>query len=401
MKKPLLILLFITLTLFNFAQNERNYDVYWKSGLRADSDDGKFKLKIGGRIQTDVIFINQNDSLDNHFEAYNGVEFRRARIYFSGLLYNNIKFKFQLDFAGGDAVIKDAYIHFIKVPFVGNIKVGNFKEPSGLSMLISSNFLTMMERPLGNVFDNDRNIGLMIYNQYFEQRLSLFAGYFYPTDNSGKYVGNKYHLDFRVCGLPVYNTKSGYKVLHLGASYVYQFHDNTEVKFSVRPESHLAPKYLNVTIDKLNKLNDINTEFLLIYNSFSLESELTYSIEHPGQGSILKYSEYHTNAWHVTFSWFATGEHKNYSKSKTFFDEVTPKRNLGQDGGFGALEFAIRYSSIDLNYKDLEGGKMEDITFGINWYLNPATKIAFNYINSHVNTLGIANIYQMRFQIKF
>ncbi len=401
MKKHFLTILLTALTIFLFAQDKDGYKVYWNSGLRAESSDGDFKIKIGGRIQTDAMFINQDDSLNNNFDASNGVEFRRARLYVSGTLYKNVKFKFQVDFADGSAVIKDAYMQFAKIPVIGNLRVGNFKEPSGLSMLTSSKYITMMERPLGNAFDNDRNTGLMINNQHINKRLSWYAGYFYPTDNSGKYVGNKYNLVFRLTGLPVYNTDNGFKVLHLGASYTYQFHDNQEFKFSVRPEAHLAPKYLSVTIDALKNVNDLNTEFLYIYNSLSLEAEYTYTNVFPGIGSTLQKSSYAVYAWHTTLSWFVTGEHKNYDKSKTLFDIVKPKKNLGQDGGFGALELALRYSSIDLNNEDFKGGQLNDITAGINWYMNPAARVSFNYINADVVDLGRANIFQMRFQIVF
>lgn len=394
-------MLLLALSIYVFGQDNGSYKVYWKSGLRAESSDGDFKFRIGGRIQTDAMFINQDDSLNNHFDAANGVEFRRARLYVSGTLYKNVKFKFQVDFAGGDAVIKDAYLQFAKIPVIGNLKVGNFKEPSGLSMLTSSKYITMMERPLGNAFDNDRNIGAMINNQYLDKRLSWYAGYFYPTDNSGKYVGNRYNLVFRLTGLPVYNTDNGFKVLHLGASYAYQFHDNQEFKYSVRPEAHLAPKYLSTKVDALKNVNDINTELLYIHNSISIEGEYTFANVLPGSGSTLQKSSYMVFAWHTTLSWFITGEHKNYVKSKTVFDAIKPKRNLGQDGGFGALELALRYSSIDLNDNDLKGGKINDITAGLNWYLNPATRVSFNYINADVIDLGRANIFQMRFQIVF
>ena len=401
MKKHLIIVLLLALSIYVSGQDNSSYEVFWKSGLRAQSSDGDFKFRIGGRIQTDAMFISQDDSLNNHFDAYNGVEFRRARLYVSGTLYKNVKFKFQVDFANGNAVIKDAYMQFAKIPVIGNLKVGNFKEPSGLSMLTSSKYITMMERPLGNAFDNDRNIGLMINNQYLDKRLSWYAGYFYPTDNSGKYVGNKYNLVFRLTGLPVYNTDNGYKVLHLGASYAYQFHDNQELKYSVRPEAHLAPKYLSVKLDVLKNTNDLNTEFLFIYNSLSIEGEYTYGNILPGNGSTLQKSSYRVFAWHTTLSWFITGEHKNYVKSKTVFDAIKPKRNLGHNGGFGALELALRYSSIDLNDADLKGGKINDITAGLNWYLNPAARVSLNYINADVIDLGRANIFQMRFQIVF
>lgn len=409
LSKPLIVMtrnlaLLLTLIFFgyqSYSQSDKNFKVYWSDGLKAESNDGKTKIKIGGRLQTDVMFINQDDSLDKYFDAKNGVEFRRARIYTSGTIYKNIKFKFQMDFAGGNAVIKDAYIQITKIPVVGNLRIGNFKEPSGLAMLTSSKYITFMERPLGNAFDNDRNIGGMLFNQHFDKRLSWYAGYFYPTDNSGKYLGNKYNLVFRLTGLPMYNVDDGYKVLHLGVSYAYQYQDNSESKYSIRPEAHLAPKYLTLNIDKASNTRDIVGEFLFIMNSVAVEAGYIMANLKPGPSSTLTNSSYKAFAYNGTISWFITGEHKNYVKSKTVFDKVKPKKNFGSEGGIGAFEVALRYSSLNLDDADMQGGQISDITGGLNWYLNPATRVMFNYIYSDVKNLGKSNIFQMRFQIVF
>lgn len=383
------------------GQSDKKLNISWSEGLKAESDNGNTKIKIGGRIQTDLMIISQDDSLNNHFDANNGVEFRRARLYMSGSIYKNIKFKFQVDFAGSSTVIKDAYIQLTKIPVVGNLRVGNFKEPFGLSMLTSSKYITFMERPLGNAFDNDRNTGAMLFNQHLDKRLSWYAGYFFPTQNTGKYVGNKYNLVARLVGLPIYNVDNGYKVLHLGGSFAHQFHDNTEVKYSVRPEAHLAPKYLTVKVDQVADINDFNFEFLLIYNSLSFDAEYTTTTLTPSSGSTLKKTEYNAASYSASASWFVTGEHKNYDKSKTFFDKVKPRKNFGSDGGLGAIELALRYSNINLDDDDLSGGIMSNITAGANWYLNPATRVTLNYVYADVKNIGKANIFQMRFQIVF
>jgi len=44
---------------------------------------------------------------------------------------------------------------------------------------------------------------------------------------------------------------------------------------------------------------------------------------------------------------------------------------------------------------------MNDLTAGLNWYMNPAVRVTFNYIYANVVDLGHANIFQMRFQVAF
>lgn len=402
MKKELVLFALTMLFAIANAQEKIDLNTYWDSGLRFKSVDKNFSFKLGGRIQYDAMFINQDDSLDNHFTAENGSEFRRARLYTSGSIYKRLKYKFQVDFAGNKVVLKDAYIRLTKVPVVGNITVGNFKEPRGFEMITSSNFITMMERSLTNQFDNDRNLGISLYNQYADKRFSVFAGYFFPSGNNAKYSGSEYNLVFRAAGLPIYKVdEKNYKVLHIDAGVTYEDHDNREASYSAKPESHLAPKYLKVTMDVTKSLVEYNIGLVGVYNSLSFEGEYTYSNVNPGAGSVLQNDKYSLSAYYATLSWFITGEHKNYNKSKVAFDRLTPKKNFGKDGGIGAWELAVRYSVLNLNDADLKGGEMDNITVGLNWYLNPVVKVAFNYVRSDIVELGKANIFQTRFQITF
>ena len=105
--------------------------------------------------------------IDNH----SGSEFRRIRLYTSGLIFGNIKYKVQFDFAGGEVRLKDAYIIITKVPFVGNIQVGQFKEPLGLEVLMSSNNIAMIEWVWkGTNTVGWPSMGISATNKYFEVR---------------------------------------------------------------------------------------------------------------------------------------------------------------------------------------------------------------------------------------
>ena len=406
MRKLLLFVFIFSLTIAR-GQDAGKLTAKWKNGLVVENSDKSFSFKFGGRIQYDVMFIKQDDTLDNYFPAMNGSEFRRARLYTKGTIYKNIKYKFQIDFAPGMVVLKDVYLQFGKIPVIGNLRIGHFKEPFGMEMITSSNFITLMERPLANQFDFDRALGFMIYNHHFNKRFSWFAGYFHPDHNLGIYLGKKYNLTFRVFGQPVYNTTGHYRVLHLGAGYSYAFHDENPKVYKTRPEAHLAPKYLQIEIDKLKGGSSFKGELAFIMGSFSFEGEYTLVDLVLPVSSKFENTKYLLDAYFVTVSWFVTGEHKSYSQSKGAFDRVHPKKNIGKNG-FGAVELALRYSNIDLNDDDLVGGDMGDITAGLNWYLNPVTKIAFNYIHSNVDSFlgftgkkGSANIFQMRFQLTF
>ncbi len=105
-------------------ERENEMRVFFKNGLVFVSPDKKFKYMIGGRIQTDFAFYDSNRTFRSNFsEPNSGAEFRRARFFISGLLYNRVKFKAEYDFSGQTA-FKDVYLGLIKLPVVGHFNAG-------------------------------------------------------------------------------------------------------------------------------------------------------------------------------------------------------------------------------------------------------------------------------------
>ena len=75
-----------------FAQEtkkqENPFSVKWKNGLKIESADKNFKLKLGGRIMYDTgYFWMDSEGTDNGYslKTKSGDEFRRARFFTSGI----------------------------------------------------------------------------------------------------------------------------------------------------------------------------------------------------------------------------------------------------------------------------------------------------------------------------
>jgi phosphate-selective porin OprO/OprP len=113
------------------------------------------------------------------------------------------------------------------------------------------------------------------------------------------------------------------------------------------------------------------------------------------------------DGFYIYGSYFLTGESRKYSTSNGAFDRVTPKANFHPtEGGWGAWEIGLRYSTIDLSDGAINGGEADNITVGLNWYLNPNVRWMANYVYSDVeNREDVSdddlNIVQTRFQIDF
>jgi len=351
-----------------------------------------------------TLFFSQNSDLDaafNPLTTTSGTELRRARIFTSGTLYGNIDYKFSVDFSGNQSTIKDAYIGLRKLPIIGNLRVGHVKEPFRLDVLTSSKYITFMERSFVVDFMQERNNGIVFFNDYFDNKLSIQAGYFLNEDNSSddKASNNGYAITTRATSLFI-NNKEKKELLHAGLAYTYRESSSKGYKIASKPESHLSRlKYLFTgPISGVKNISMVNFETAYVKKSFAFQAE--YLTSKINTGIATPIDSYKFYSYYGEISYFLTGESKVFKNSYSGFDRVSPKNNYG-DNSYGAWEVALRYSNSDLNDSDIFGGEQTDIILGLNWYLNPSTRFMVNNVFADIKNKGNANIFQFRFQIDF
>jgi len=378
-----IICLFISSLMFS-----QDFNSIWNNSFKTTSSDGDFKLKFGGRIMFDYAFWNTN--VNGTDESFSGSEFRRVRLFNSGQVYKNVKFKIQFDFSGEEVSFKDIYMEITKVPFLGNIKVGHFKEPFRLEALTSSKYITFMERGLPMAFSAERNVGLMLHNSFIDNKLSIQAGIFQNGLSTEEQNGNR-NITSRISYLPINNND---QLLHLGIGFSNRKNFDNTYSVSARPENHMGNRLISAVIGDVEQTNLIGTEMAWIMGPLSFQGEYIMNTVDADQ-------TYNFTSYYGQISYFLTGEKRKYKNSLAGFDRVSPGKNLGNEG-MGALELAARYSSMDLS--EANGGILNDITLGLNWYLNPSTRIMFNYVMgvADLNSEDInENTFQMRMQIDF
>lgn len=386
-----------------FAQEETKNPHYfsWNNGFTLESAEKDFRLKFGGRMMVDHAYLFQDRGLDQSFgplASKSGTEIRRARLVFSGVVYKNVFFKFQVDFAGGQTKLKDVYIGLRDLPIAGKVMIGHFKEPIRLSSLTSSKYTTFMEPGQNAAFAQSRNNGILIMNDFLDQRLSAQFGAFRNANNNSDdaFADDGYVITGRITGLAIRNAGKR-QLLHLGAAYSYRKPESGEYQVSLRPGAHLAPKYSTTgTLGNVKNINLVNFETAYVHGPFSFQGEYLSAVVNTGSDTFA-FSNYYGQA-----SFFITGESKKYKSSYEGFDRVKPNRNFGgKSKSAGAWEVAIRYSETDLIDKSIVGGKQSDVALGLNWYMNPATRLMVNYIWTDIKDQGIATILQGRIQIDF
>ena len=171
---------------------------------------------------------------------------------------------------------------------------------------------------------------------------------------------------------------------------------------------NLADIFVDTGDINAESANLFNPELAIVYGPFSFQAEYTYA------DIDLKRSadnDPRFTGFYAYGSYYLTGENRNYRRKEGVFDRTEPNKNFhwGSGEGKGAVELAARYSELDLSDEGIEGGRLQDITAGINWYLNPNTRVTLNYVHASVDRrIGdvrldddTADMLAMRFYIDF
>ena len=367
------------------------WTVQWKDTFRLTSPDGSIALKFGGRIQNDWAFYSADDELEAAVGTFEeGTEFRRARLYFEGELYERVEFKAQYDFAGGDPEFKDVYLGLVNLPGVGGFRVGHYKEPYSLDEQTSSKYLTFLERPLVvEAFSPSRNTGFMLHRA--EDRYTWAVGLFRDTDDFGNATErDEVNVTGRVTGLPWYAGDD--RLLHLGLAVSEREPTGDSLRFRSRPESHLAPRVVDTGSFGADGLTLASAEAAVVTGPFHAQGEYAQAAV-DGLGR----PDADFDGFYVAGGWFLTGESRPYDGGS--FGRVKPRRPLG--AGPGAWEVALRYSTLDLTDGPVAGGEVDDVTVALNWYPYSNVRWMLDYVLADRQDVGEVDTVQMRFQIDF
>lgn len=367
-----------------------------KGGIEIEKNDGSFSCKFGGRILLDASFYDEDKNA-----LGDGTEIRQARFDTEGTLFTDWEYSLALEFGNAEIDIKDAIIAYKGFAPL-SIKAGHFKTPFSLEQMNSRKFLTFTERALPNEFAPDRKIGVgaNIYGDIWTAE-AAFLGEFFSDDpddeaDEGWTAASRFTLS------PIHSDNT---IVHIGTSGLYQIpDDDKEVKFDAKPETHImSVKYVNTgKIKNIENLFKYGFEAAFLYGPFSVQGEyIGCYLNRDDNEEDLDFT-----GWYIFSSYFLTGESRNYKFKKGAFGRVKPVHK------FGAIELALRYSTIDLNDEpNITGGEEKNVTLGLNWYINPNIRLITNYIfvdnDKYANDSGDVleeddiNIFQVRFQVEF
>jgi phosphate-selective porin OprO/OprP len=355
------------------------YDRYLKK-LRNKDGIGKFdyRYKFGAQFSYDGAYINEA------YQSYHNTHWRRIRVYHQGSFFDKkLFYEMEYSFTGNNHY-KDNFIGYqdkikpINTTF--RIKTGNIKVPFSLESYSSSKNITFMERALTDSFGISRKVGaeLLLSTKFANNRINMFASYF--TNSIDERRDDEIDKPGYSARLTYAHKFSKRHILSIGAGYLYQDMKYQDVKLSQDSESYfMRDDYVSTKVKQVDDQKTLNLEALYIYNKYSLQAEyarttldaINYKKKKNPSGLV---SPYTFDAYYIQGSYFLIGQGRKYKLSDSTLGKIKPSRE-------GALEFALRYSYINLNDRDEEGGKQVDYNFGVNWYYNSELKFMLNYVN--------------------
>jgi Phosphate-selective porin O and P len=167
----------------------------------------------------------------------------------------------------------------------------------------------------------------------------------------------------RVAWLPIHSEAEG-TLLHLGANFRYGTPENDQLQIRSRPEAFPGPYFVDTGKFEATATRMAGYEAYYRVGPWMLGSEYWFQlVSSRSTGNPV------FRGGDIVTTWILTGETRPYNTVGGYFKAVTPSRPVF-DGGPGAWELVLRFSSIDLNSGTLRGGKFWRFTPDLNWYLS-------------------------------
>lgn len=358
-----------------------------KKGLQVATKDKTFKFKISGRLQVDGNWNLDDDLTQNGqpVQTKNGVDIRRGRIDFKGVLWRDWNFDSEIDFAKSNATIKDMFLSYTGFENI-RLNIGNQKVPISMELQESSNDILFTERSLvvsltGPLFD--RAIGFLskAYADNWSAQLGFYGDSIKSVTNDDS--GNQgWALASRLTYAPLMQYD---RLIHLGAYGGYrakngigEFND-APLRFRYQT-TNISNIYLTDTdvINNADYAAMVGAEIAGLWGPLSMQFEYVHTWVGREADSTLAF-----NAWYVLAAWNITGESRSYKGADGEFKRLVPKQNFSlKNGGWGAFELALRIDGNDLNSKDITGGEEVAFTIALNWYVNYNIRFMADYRRS-------------------
>jgi phosphate-selective porin OprO/OprP len=241
-------------SLEQIGEVETSLDDYVLSG------HGDNRMKLSGRIHIDYWhFMSEAAGIDvlEGEDPRDRFGFRRLRFGVAGDIDDNMFYKIEMEFAGGnDVEFRDAYLGFDHLPCLNTLTIGNHKRPYGLDHLNSSRYNVFLERPFAiEAFNQDaRRFGISSSGYTRDLCYNWRYGVWNQENiqDQGFYIGDDYQPEFASRLAKTWwwdHASNGRGYGHIGLSSSFGLPDglgpNNQARYRTRPEARSTNRWID------------------------------------------------------------------------------------------------------------------------------------------------------------
>lgn len=221
--------------------------------------------------------------------------------------------------------------------------------------------------------------------------VGVFANWLSKDQSFSTY---KWQFATRIGWLPYYSAERN-TTLHIGLNYRYGESENGEIRVRSRPEANPAPFFIDAGTFPASHSNHFGGELYFNSGPFMVGSEYyVHSFTSPEKDNPAFVGG------DIMMSYIFTGESRAYSDVSNIYGFIPVKKSLF-NGGPGAWELVVRFSSLDLDDGKIHGGKFWRITPMVNWYLSENVRLELVYgygVLERFAMKGTTQFFQSRIQ---
>lgn len=344
------------------------------------SKGGGATFKPFGRLQYDAGFVERPRGVTDRGLGF-GNEVRRARIGAEGNIPGGFGYKIEVDFAGNEVEITDAFLTYKPSKALG-LTLGQHNAFQSMEELSSSRFISFLERAaFTDAFNFERRIGLSATwtGGDFIAQGGIFTDNIEDLGDAQDAVGlgdenEAVSLDGRI----VYAPKLGETQLHLGASA--HWRDNggnaaagPATRYRQRPFVHTSnSRFLATPGLRVGTETNYGMEAALVRGPLHAVAEahwLNADTLTPGLSPTFF-------GGYAEVGLFLTGESRGYKSGR--WDRTKVRRPVG-DGGAGAFQVNLRYDHLDLTDGGIVGGRQRGYEASLVWIAQDNVRFLLNY----------------------
>jgi phosphate-selective porin len=334
------------------------------------------------------------------------VVLRALRFYTTGEFGPTSSYAVQFGVIDGAPYLHQASLRWTGVPRVHNVSFGYLGIPQTLENVLPFGGAVFMEPPLPVLaFAPGNRMGLQIERPLWAGRASLTAGIYSlgadPGLNFGDQTQSLVRPTARFTGLvwDGQDDKGQRRLLHLGVSTALTVARQSAVRYRVRPESFVAPFVADTGTIDAHGATFGGAELVWMRGPVTVQGEAMLN------RLIDDSRSYVFGGAYVLAAWALTGEQPGYNTTVGVPDRIIPHKDFSRVAGtWGAWQVAARYSMVDLTYGTVAGGKVDEVSLGLNWWWSRYLRWQLNYGYAWIQggpTPGALQVLQGRMQLMY